>query len=109
MIRACFLSKSGRIVGFEISGHAGYADDGSDIVCASVSSAVEMVANTITEVVGLSAKVSSKGEIITLRLPKPDGGYKDTAALDIIRGLRMHLSILSEQFKGTISIEDSEV
>ena len=46
MIRAVFFEgENGR--GFEISGHAG-GSAGRDIVCAAVSSAVYMAANTVT-------------------------------------------------------------
>jgi uncharacterized protein YsxB (DUF464 family) len=109
MIRARFINKGGSIRSFEVSGHAGYADDGSDIVCASVSSAVQMAVNTITEVIGLAAEVNSDGNLIRLRLPKSDSGNKTAAAQAVINGLRLHLSILSEQYEETISIEDSEV
>ena len=50
MIVAEFLKKNGNITGFKVSGHAGYDDIGKDIVCASVSSAVMMTANLITEI-----------------------------------------------------------
>jgi hypothetical protein len=109
MIRARFIKKDGNVLGFEVSGHSGYADEGSDIVCASVSSAVQMAANTITDVIGLTAKVGSDNNLITLRLPKSDSGNKTAAAQAVINGLRLHLSILAEQYEETISIEDSEV
>ena len=48
MIYAEFFTRQEKLYGFKISGHAGYADKGEDIVCASVSSAVQLVANTIT-------------------------------------------------------------
>ena len=37
----------GKIIHFSVSGHAGYSEAGSDIVCASVSSAVWMAVNGI--------------------------------------------------------------
>ena len=40
-----------RLTGFDISGHAMFAESGSDIVCASVSSAAYMAANTVTAVI----------------------------------------------------------
>lgn len=108
MIRARFFSVDGSVLGFKISGHAGFADAGSDIVCAGVSSAVQMTANTITEIIGEKADVKSSGNEISLMLFR-QGGEKHAEAQNIIKGLRMQLSILSEQFEGTISIEDSEV
>ena len=49
MIQVIFTVKDNDICGFEISGHSDYAEEGSDIVCAAVSSAALMTANTITE------------------------------------------------------------
>lgn len=37
MINVNLLSKSNKIIGFEISGHAGYAEYGKDIICSAVS------------------------------------------------------------------------
>lgn len=37
MIHASFKKKAQKWVAYEISGHAGYADNGYDIVCAAVS------------------------------------------------------------------------
>ena len=52
MIRATFYKKGNKSCGFEISGHSGYAEQGSDIICASVSSAAYMAVNTVTEIIG---------------------------------------------------------
>ncbi|MFR7477837.1 MAG: ribosomal-processing cysteine protease Prp, partial [Acutalibacteraceae bacterium] len=44
MIRASFEKSraTGFFTGFTVKGHAGYSEEGSDIVCAAVSSAVYM-------------------------------------------------------------------
>ena len=75
MIRAEFFSKAGRLTGFSVSGHAGYADAGEDIVCAAVSSAVQLTANGITEVLGVKARVTAENDTVSLKmdsLPRED-------------------------------------
>lgn len=58
MIRAVFFEgENGR--GFEIRGHAG-GNAGRDIVCAAVSSAVYMAANTVTDVIKIHADISEQ-------------------------------------------------
>jgi uncharacterized protein len=109
VIKARFLNNGGVTCGFEVSGHADYAGKGHDIVCASVSSAVQMAANTVTEVIGVAASVSDVGGKVTFCLSKRIDQEKTVAAVAVIEGLRLHLSILSKQYRGTISIEDSEV
>ncbi len=49
MIKATFYkdSEKGSFYGFNIKGHSGYAESGSDIVCAAVSSMVILFVNTI--------------------------------------------------------------
>lgn len=37
MIKVTLLTKSNNLIGFEMSGHAGYAEYGNDIVCAAAS------------------------------------------------------------------------
>ena len=50
MIRIDFLTlPSGGLLGFSMEGHAGYGEEGEDIVCAAVSSAAYLTVNTITE------------------------------------------------------------
>ncbi|MBP1543981.1 MAG: ribosomal-processing cysteine protease Prp [Oscillospiraceae bacterium] len=58
MLKAVFYKENGRFTGFSISGHAGYGTEGNDIVCAAVTSAVELTCNTITEFFGAPAEVS---------------------------------------------------
>ena len=38
-----------KIIGFEVRGHAGYAENGHDIVCAAVSTACTMTINGIAK------------------------------------------------------------
>ncbi|MBR5721970.1 MAG: ribosomal-processing cysteine protease Prp, partial [Clostridia bacterium] len=45
MIRIVFVEKDGRLNGFSVSGHAGYAPYGSNIVCSAVTSAVQLTVN----------------------------------------------------------------
>lgn len=104
MITAEFITKQSKPYGFLIKGHAGYDDNGKDIVCASVSSAVQLVANTITEVLKIKAEVKVLKDKIQFKLPNPD-----VNAVNILEGLLLHLTVLSEDYEGTIKITTSEV
>lgn len=106
MINAVFLSKKGTLTGFSISGHAMYDTYGNDIVCASVSSAVQMTANLITDGFNIKALVNQKDGKISLRVT--DSQNVDTADI-IIKSFMSHLSFISEDYKGTITITISEV
>ena len=47
MIKATFYYEGEKITGFDISGHAGFAAHGHDIVCAAVSMLVTNTVNSI--------------------------------------------------------------
>ena len=57
MTKCEFFTEDDRITGFSVSGHSGYGEKGSDIVCAAISAVVTMAEATITEVCGAKAKV----------------------------------------------------
>lgn len=95
-----FKDPDGRLRGFRVSGHAGMADCGQDICCASVSSAVMMTANTVTEAFRLDAKVSVEENEIMLKLANDEKGEGDKVLL----GLLAHMYFLSGEFAGCIRV-----
>lgn len=100
MIKARFVKTNGLYSGFMISGHAGVAPFGQDIVCAGVSSSVMLTVNTITDFFGADAKVDVTENRIMLKLNTPD---EDEAARALIFSLETHLRILEEQY-GNIAV-----
>ena len=49
-----FVDSTSRITGFSIKGHSGYAEEGSDIVCAGISALVITIENALCQLVKLS-------------------------------------------------------
>ena len=100
MIEAKFFNLGNDLYGFEISGHSGYVKkEKDDIVCAAVSSAALMAANTITEILHLDADVDMN----------EDGFLKLTAdihkdAQPVLRGLELHLKALSQEYPKNIKV-----
>ena len=107
MIRVIFTVESGIVTGFELRGHAGFADAGSDIVCAAVSSAAYMTANTLTEVAALPCTVTEEDGHMQLCLSENDA--KDAAAQTVLSGFLLHLNALCEAYADCIDIKISEV
>ncbi len=103
MIRAEFLESNGLKIGFKLSGHAGYADSGSDIVCAAVSSAVQLTANTL-DLLGHSPDVKVRDNVIECTIAS-----KEALGAALIESLRLHLQAISEDYPKTIKITISEV
>ncbi len=50
MTTVSFLVEQARIVGFDVQGHSGWGEEGSDIVCAAVTSAIRLVESTVNDV-----------------------------------------------------------
>ncbi|MBR6337281.1 MAG: ribosomal-processing cysteine protease Prp [Ruminococcus sp.] len=101
MIRADFYrDRDSRLLGLHISGHAGLAEEGEDVVCAAVSSAVMMTCNTITEVYKINAKVNVEDNDILLKLVSDDKGDGDRLLL----GLMLQLDLISQDYPGTLKI-----
>lgn len=94
MTKATFYFKESVPLGFLIEGHSGYANEGEDIVCASISSAAYMVANTITEVLKVEPQILVSDGKMKL-LVKEEQSHKTK---DILLGLKLHLEALEEQY-----------
>ena len=96
MVKASFCIRENS-VSFTIKGHSGFAEEGSDIVCAAVSSAAIMTVNTITEIIGEEGKVKvSDGFLQFEASGKP--------ARDMIMGLKLHLEGLSEEYPDYVTV-----
>ena len=105
MIRVEFTKSGELLTSFSVSGHAGYDDYGHDIVCASVSSAVQLTANGITAVLKLPAKVDVEENLIRVTLPS----RQREKGQPFLQALLLHLRLLAQDYEGTIQVNLSEV
>ena len=106
MINAKFFRMGNCLIGFSVSGHAAYDNSGKDIVCASVSSAVQLASNMITDGFKIKANVSVDNQKINLLVT--DSENLENACV-VIDSLYQHLMFISEDYKETINITLSEV
>ena len=98
-----------RIIGFDAQGHSGYGEQGEDIVCAAVTSAVRLVEATVNDVMGLcaSVKVNQETAAISLRLP---GGLAPTAestCQNLMTGLMVYLAQLHDEYPEHIEVMEA--
>ena len=101
MTTAKFLFSDDTVISFEVNGHSGAGEYGSDIVCSAVSSAIYMTANTIIEIMKLNPEAEVR-----------DGYFKFTMNVDDARksktitdGLYLHLSELQGQYPNNLKLE----
>lgn len=61
------------VSGITVSGHAGYAESGSDIVCAAASVLITTCANALESVAGISPIVCTKQRSALIAVDLPNG------------------------------------
>ena len=104
MIEAKFFDQEGRISGFSVSGHSGYAESGADVVCAAASAAVTFADATIRDVLGEAAKtqVDEGNAAVTLTLPAKC--ENEDAVQAVLTGMMLTLSALRDDYPDYIEV-----
>ena len=75
------------VCGLTVKGHAGYAEEGSDIVCAAASILITTCANALETVAGIipQVKENERTAVITVDLPKGLSPEKDHDARIVLK------------------------
>ena len=93
-----------RITGFSVSGHSGYAEHGSDIVCAAVSAVVTMAEATINDVRGAKAKVRVKEEDARITLTLPTSCDEEESVQAVLAGMMLTLCSMRDDYPDYIEV-----
>ena len=93
-----------RITGFSVSGHSGYAESGSDIVCAAISAVVSMAEATINDVCGANAKVRVKEEDARITLTLPTSCDEEDAIQAVLAGMMLTLCSMRDDYSDYIEV-----
>ena len=104
MTRCEFFTENDRITGFSVSGHSGYAESGSDIVCAAISAVVTMAEATINEVCGAKAKVRVKDEDARITLMLPTSCDEEDAVQAVLAGMMLTLISMRDDYPDYIEV-----
>ena len=109
MTTIVFYTDGKRITGFDAKGHSGYAEEGSDIVCAAVTSAVRLVDATINDVLGLAAsvKVTKKSGAIEFRLPGGLSAAAESTCQSLLAGLMLYLAELHDEYPENVEVMEA--
>ncbi len=104
MTRCEFFTDDDRITGFSVSGHSGYAEAGSDIICAAVSAVVTMAEATINDVCGAKAKVRVKEEDARVTLTLPVSCDEEESVQAVLAGMMLTLMSLRDDYPDYIEV-----
>ena len=104
MTRCEFFTDNDRITGFSISGHSGYGEAGSDIVCAAISAVVTMAEATINDVCGAKAKVRVKDDQARVTLTLPASCDEEDAVQAVLAGMMLTLINMRDDYPDYIEV-----
>ena len=106
-LKVSFELANGQPVACTVCGHAQYteADPSGQILCAAVSSAMQLTCNTLTECFHAEAEITEHPDAgaqnrLSLRLKTPD-----SVQTQIMQGLLLHFQALEEDFAGLMTVQ----
>ena len=97
-----------RVVGFTAQGHSGYAEAGSDIVCAAVTSAIRMTECAVNDVLCLEASVKVREDSVSLRLPGGLSQSNESTCQTLLTALMLYLTELHEEYPQHILVVEED-
>ena len=103
MTKISITKSKNHIVEFEVSGHTGYADEGSDIVCSAISTATQMAVLGIKEILKLDAFIEISDAYLKFRLEKKD--VENEKAQILLSSMEKTLQDISKQYFHYVKLE----
>ena len=104
MTSVTFHRADSRIDGFTVDGHSGYAEAGSDIVCAAITAVVTMAEATINDVCGAKAKVRVKEADARITLTLPASCDEEESVQAVLAGMMLTLCSLRDDYPDYIEV-----
>ncbi|OEF98358.1 ribosomal-processing cysteine protease Prp [Desulfuribacillus alkaliarsenatis] len=92
-----YKNRADEVVSFQVHGHAGYADQGQDIVCSAVSVLTLNTVNSISHLLGIKLEPTSDLGILECHFPKQQ---------DLLQQEKMQL-LLQSMVLGIQAIKDN--
>ena len=109
MIQVQIVKSGDTITGFQVSGHAGYAAHGQDIVCAAASFLAITVVNSLELQLGAAGTVKSDDGYLYYRLPQGLTDAQMATAQIILKTLVTGFQNLKDEYPKYISIQNLRI
>ncbi|WP_373164110.1 ribosomal-processing cysteine protease Prp [Agathobaculum sp. Marseille-P7918] len=103
MTKVTFSSREDKLLSVDILGHAGYADEGEDIVCAAISSAVMLTHALLFDVQRIPVDTLIEDDGAHIRITLPQGAGMERGQ-DALRALRLHFTELEQNYSEFLSV-----
>jgi uncharacterized protein YsxB (DUF464 family) len=99
----------GNIIGYSISGHAGFDEYGKDVVCAAVSMAGQMALLGLTQLLSADVQWEMTSGNLNCRLNEQMDDDKMEKCQVILETMVLGLKDVAKQYKSYIDIIEEEV
>ncbi len=113
MIQAViYRNRKHHICGFEVSGHAGYAEEGQDIVCAAVTVLVLNTVNALEQFTKTDFQCEadeSKGGFLSVWFPEIKKGIEDADTQLLLKTMILGLENMEQEYGRYITLNNKEV
>ncbi len=109
MVTVCMLLSGDQPVGFEATGHADFADPGSDIVCSAVSALTQTTLMGLKEIVKAPAGFSMEDGNLYCILGDDSSEEQLQEAKLLLNVMRLGLESIAQTYREHLIITEREV
>ena len=107
MTKVEIFRKNGNIIGYKASGHSGYSEQGSDIICSAISTSLQMTLIGIQEVLKLKVDFKINDGFLDVDL-KNISQNKLTLTNILTESMAIFLKELTKQYPKYIRLVEKE-
>lgn len=107
MTKVEIFRKNGNIIGYKASGHSGYSEQGSDIICSAISTSLQMTLIGIQEVLKLKVDFKINDGFLDVDL-KNISQNKLTQTNILTEAMAIFLKELTKQYPKYIRLVEKE-
>lgn len=107
MTKVEIFRKNGNIIGYKASGHSGYSEQGSDIICSAISTSLQMTLIGIQEILKLKVDFKINDGFLDVDL-KNISQNKLTQTNILTEAMAMFLKELTKQYPKYIRLVEKE-
>jgi len=113
MTKITFFKRNGRYYGFEEKGHAGFAEEGNDIVCSALSAMTMLIVNTIEVAYASDVQYSIDEKTTDIKvtaygaLPEFEADERKNFAISgLIEGYYLQINELLEDYYDYLDVDE---
>ncbi len=99
-----FENTAKEIVALEVSGHAGYADLGQDIVCSAVSILTINTVNSISQLLGIMLQPESDSGLLKCQFPQQTNQVLQEKMQLLLQAMSLGLHGIEDNYKDFVHV-----